>query len=49
MSYEHIHRIIENQTNCLLILEKKIEEVRKQLEVLKELIKEKENNNVPKR
>jgi hypothetical protein len=43
MSYEHIHRIIEDQTNCLLMLEKKIEEVRKQLEVLKELLKEKDN------
>jgi hypothetical protein len=44
MSYEHIHRIIEEQTNCLLILEKKIEEVRKQMELLKELIKEKDKN-----
>jgi hypothetical protein len=49
MRDNEMRRIIEDQTNCLLILEKKIEEVRKQLEVLKELIKEKENNNVPKR
>jgi predicted transcriptional regulator len=47
MSYDHIHKIIEDQTNHLIMIEKKIEEVRKQMEILKELIKQKENN-VPK-
>ena len=49
MSYEHIYKIIEEQTNHLIIIEKQIEEIRKQLEILKELIKQKESNNVPKR
>ena len=48
MSYDHIHKIIEDQTNHLIMIEKQIEEVRKQMEILKELIKQKENN-VPKR
>jgi hypothetical protein len=47
MSYDHIHKIIEDQTNHLIMIEKQIEEVRKQMEILKELIKQKENN-VPK-
>ncbi len=47
MSYDHIHKIIEDQTNHLIIIEKQIEEVRKQMEILKELIKQKDNH-VPK-
>jgi hypothetical protein len=44
MSYDHIHKIIEDQTNHLIMIEKQIEEVRKQMEILKELIKQKDNH-----